>query len=1185
MTEIGLYEPRFVATDINSNDQLIIGTARWFEINWIPCSSYRDPFGMRLKQIRLAGFKSFVEPTKIPFPTDMTAIVGPNGCGKSNVIDAVRWVLGESSARNLRGDAMTDVIFNGSTRRAPVSKASVELTFDNQSGRMQGEFGNYSEVAVRREVTRDGQNLYYLNGSKCRKRDITDLFLGTGLGPRSYAIIEQGMISRLIESKPQELRVFIDEAAGVSKYKERRRETESRIHNTQENLLRLQDIESELSQQVEKLKFQAKAASQFRTLRDEQRSLKDLDRLCQVYRLDGDIDVVTDKVKSQEERLALVLAQQAELENNQLLLRHREEEIQERLEAATRNYFENTSELAKLEQQRQHLRQSEQQLGERRIQLEDKLALTQADLSQQQQSLEQLQEQHDVQVEAGVMAEQRFEELEASFEAAQQSQEHQEQQLKAQLELERQHQQQQQQIIQSIRNIQQMRERLERALAQQREQLSALGSIDNTELEIFEAELGELESAVEAASEQQLTAGFELQERQQVLHESQEQFAQLCQQHAATKARVDSITDVVAALSVGVHADAPLSQALKVAPGWELAVEKVLGDWLHAELCDERSETKSYAIFTAFNAPDVPQADAYLSSKVSGAPLQFLTRNVFIAQTLDEAFERLDALEVGQSIITPQGEWIGPNWQHLQPPEQQQSLLFLDAQLHELREQSHRLDEQVEQSRQHVAAHQERERSAQEQLRQINASLQGTQRRLQEQQGAYALAKQKQSQRMLAREQIQLQADEVQRNYEQDLQQEAILEAQMLELEGHGEALSLESQRLQSLSDTGQQRLNELNAQLKSAGHQVHQRQLETQQTAALVAQTQQSLSRELRQLDELKQSIGTLPNVSEQTDQLQLLEEQVELFIHQQLEAESLKIQFEAQRAEIHEDQLKLSAQSKSLAQQFQEVQHNAQSQQLREQELLTRRALLIEQMIVDGESLKTLEARLPEPDLNFDYGSALQTLDTRIKRLGAVNLAAEAEYEQQSERLTTLSAQIEDLQQALGTLQSAIAKIDRETRSKFRETFDKVNEDLQQLFPQVFGGGVAWLELVGDDLLDTGVTIMARPPGKKNSTISLLSGGEKALTALALVFAIFRLNPAPFCMLDEVDAPLDEVNVGRFADLVERMSDTVQFIFISHNKVTMEKASQLAGVTMHEPGVSRLVAVDIAQAVAMVE
>lgn len=1141
---------------------------------------------MRLKQIRLAGFKSFVEPTKIPFPTDMTAIVGPNGCGKSNVIDAVRWVLGESSARNLRGDAMTDVIFNGSTRRAPVSKASVELCFDNQNGRLVGEFGHYAEVAVRREVTRDGQNNYFLNGSKCRKRDITDLFLGTGLGPRSYAIIEQGMISRLIESKPKELRVFIDEAAGVSKYKERRRETETRINNTEENLLRLTDIESELTQQVDKLRVQAHAASRFRQLRDELRELRDLDRLSQVYRLDRELDALQQTSEQKEQQLALQQAQLAEQENHQVLLRQQEDEVQAQLEQATQSYFENASQLAKLEQQQQHTRQSQQEQTLRREALQERIRSTELELQTHQQTLAEQQVRHEQRALAGGVLDAQLENLQEQHERQRHLDAEHGQAFRQHQELLRQQQQSVHRTEQELRNLSQIHQRQENSLRQHREQLASLGNQDESELALLKAQIAEQELMMEEGAQQHVAAEQELQQRQQALAAAREQLSQQRQNQAATQARIESLQQVVEALSGDDPVQHPLSQALQVEPGWELAVEKVIGAWLHAELAEERDPMLPVALFNQVEgAHQCQESQQSLSAKVSGAPIGFLTDQVEVAESLEQAWQRLANLPQGHSVITQAGEWLGANWQHLKAPEQQQSLLLLEAQLNTQRSSMMNIESEVELAMQAVNREQAAQQQAAELLHQLKLQQDSASRQLHEQRSALALAAQQHQQWQQQRTQLLKQVEGAEQQLEADQHKLELLQAQLVELEEQADVQLEEHARYEEQSEQAKRQLEDLTAQLNSVRHQVHQCQLEEQQAESAVAQTRVQVNREQRQIDELQQALLLLPEMNDQQEQLLQLQDTIEELLTQQLVAEEKKAELEQQRHTLHQQQEALTERVKSLTASISEHQQKLQTQQLSNQELLTRRKLLIEQMSEDGESLKERVARLPEPDPEFDYAKAVRNQEGRIKRLGAVNLAAEAEYVEQSERLSHLSEQITDLQQALETLQTAIAKIDRETRSKFRETFDKVNTDLQQLFPQVFGGGTAWLELTEEDLLDTGVTIMARPPGKKNSTISLLSGGEKALTALALVFAIFRLNPAPFCMLDEVDAPLDEVNVGRFAELVERMSETVQFIFISHNKVTMEKASQLAGVTMHEPGVSRLVAVDIAQAVAMVE
>ncbi|MFM2476289.1 AAA family ATPase [Celerinatantimonas sp. MCCC 1A17872] len=1135
---------------------------------------------MRLKSIRLAGFKSFVEPTKIPFPQQLTGVVGPNGCGKSNVIDAVRWVLGESSARNLRGDAMTDVIFNGSTRRAPASKASVELSFDNQSGRLGGEYGAYNEVAVRREVTRDGQNLYFLNGTRCRKKDITDLFLGTGLGPRSYAIIEQGMISRLIESKPQELRVFIDEAAGVSKYKERRRETENRIGHTQENLQRLSDIEAELTQQVDKLRIQAQAALRYRQLRDKQRDYRRQQSLCQLQRLDRSLDEKSHSQQEQNHQLELLQAKLTELDDNELLLNEQNYELEQQSSELRAKQSERSAQLARLEEQLKHQEQGQKERQaqtddyQRQIQeLSEKLIIEREKLPEQQSKIEQLE------MELEVSA-QQLDQLSEYAQSADESYQRASEQLQ---QTQRQSQQSAQQMTQrqeQLHGSQRLLEQSQARLAELDEQLSQ--QLDE-EPDLTAIEACQLSAEENFEQHQAQVASLEQQHNDAVELKAKcaQSVRKLEQQLFENQTRQSSLTQLVNSMAEHhYNAKRPLREQLTIEPGWERAVEKVLGPWLYAEtdpaLCDD-------ALLAVWSKEsEEALRDDSLFAKVKGAPAVLLD-NVHCAKSLTHAQALRGELKSGESVITADGDWYGVNWQNLLQDKSEQSVLVQQRHLAALAKESVELEQMLANAQQRLEdAGQEADKlqgrltSQKESLRQSQAQLQQVKQQL-------VLAQQQLKHQQSLKENLTAQRSKVAEVHEQaQLQCEMQAEQleQLLELNEENQQRLLNAEQA---SEQARLKKEQFAAQSQQIERRVYQLQLELQKCVSEHQQLNRWLEEREQQLAQWQQQLTKLQERAEQQIDTTQLRAQAEKLRQEQLQAQQAHEQLEHQRARLREQISAINIERKSQEQHKSLLQEAHQNQQLAHQELLTRRRILLEQLAEDGVELNA--QALDQVDMNIDYASELEKIDKQIKRLGGVNLAAEQEYDEQQQRLSELSAQINDLRQALEMLENAIAKIDRQTRSKFRETFDKVNADLQHLFPQVFGGGTAWLELTEDDLLATGVTIMARPPGKRNSTISLLSGGEKALTALSLVFAIFRLNPAPFCMLDEVDAPLDEVNVGRFADLIARMSETVQFIFISHNRVTMEKADQLAGVTMHEPGVSRLVAVDIAQAVALAQ
>lgn len=1140
---------------------------------------------MRLQSIRLAGFKSFVEPTKIPFPLQLTGVVGPNGCGKSNVIDAVRWVLGESSARNLRGEAMTDVIFNGSTQRAPASKASVELNFDNSSGRLAGEYGKYNEVAVRREVTRDGQNIYFLNGTRCRKKDITDLFLGTGLGPRSYAIIEQGMISRLIESKPQELRVFLDEAAGVSKYKERRRETENRIRHSQENLQRLTDIEAELTAQVEKLRGQSESARRFRRLRDHQRELKQQQTLAQLMKLDQHLATQHQQEHQQSQQLAILEARVDDIDTQELLLKEQQADISETIDHLRAEQTQLVAKLARLEEQVTHRQQDEQQREQQQVQFHEQIETLTTQLDEYQRQWAQSGEQLALVTEERDIQQQQIEMLQEQLEQAnvkrQQDSEYLQQ---AQYD----HQQAAQQLTKYQEQLHGADELYRQA--QQRYQ-SLMTQLDQETPTIDLASMEQQVAICEAQLEMAHTHDEHLQAQFNELTEQLTQ-AQLHQQKAnqqqfANQTQRQALTQLLASLSAeNYQAESPLRKKLVITAGWESAVEKVLQRWLFAETDPQAMTAADLAVYPprdAHHASAVNHEMApALAQQVQGAPENLLA-GIYCAEDREHAHALLQQLPADASVITPQGHWYSQTWHDCYQAIEGPSLLESQQQLHQLESQSQSLDEHVEQGHQQVKLLEHQLADIKAQRQQTNAQRQQAQQAFQQASQQMALSEQQLSHHKAQQTQLNKQIEFENQQMTQALEHQQQIATQLENMQETFESTQRVLLAAQELAQKSAQNHQQLSSQLQQIERKAHQYALQYQQYTNQQQQLATRISESQRQLTLIRQQLTQLTSHESNEQSIAQYQAQIEQLRQQQLTEQQVLEGKESQRAQWVEQQTQLGVERKTLQQQVKTQQQSYQQNQVSSAELQARRRVLLEQLSEAGVKLEAESYQ--QVDLAIDYQQEIDKVERQLKRLGAVNLAAEQEFEQQQARLNELSAQITDLRDALELLNRAIAKIDRQTRSKFKETFDKVNKDLQHLFPQVFGGGTAWLELTEEDLLATGVTIMARPPGKKNSTISLLSGGEKALTALSLVFAIFRLNPAPFCMLDEVDAPLDEVNVGRFADLIARMSETVQFIFISHNRVTMEKADQLAGVTMQEPGVSRLVAVDIAQAVALAQ
>jgi chromosome segregation protein len=1159
---------------------------------------------MRLKSIKLAGFKSFVDPTTVHFPSNMCAVVGPNGCGKSNVIDAVRWVMGESSAKNLRGESMADVIFNGSVNRQPIGQASIELIFDNADGKVGGEYAGYSEIATKRQVSREGQSEYFLNGTKCRRRDITDIFLGTGLGPRSYAIIEQGMISRLIESKPEELRVFIEEAAGISKYKERRKETESRMRRTLENLERLTDLRDELERQLQHLQRQAAAAEKYAEYKEEERTLKAQLQALQWRELDQQIKTASQSIGELEVKLEAVHAEHQQVDT--AIEQHRVA-LTERTDTFNKvqgNFYSLGSEVARIEQTITHQQERSRQLSEDLEQTRRNLEESEAHLGDDRQKLGGWEaELTELQPEADLLheVEQASSEALLQAEEAMHDWQHQWDEFNQHAQEPRQQAEVQQSRIQHLEQVLQRLQDRSRQLEQEKQAMAP--GPDDTEIEALGEQLAAIElgmAAQERRSETLVTQvattrdtssrlSSELNEVRSTLQQLRGRQASL--EALQQAAREDDSGELGEWLSARGLADKPrLLEQMRVQEGWQLAVETVLGDYLQAVCVDAvgplgsmLSELEQGRLALVESYGDHYQSPEFLASKVScGGRANGLLAGVRVAEDLNHALQQRGSLEPHQSVITRDGVWLGPNWLRItRLAGQQGGVIRRQQELEELAA-SMGAAEQRE-SRLESGLHQ-----AQESLKSLEAQRQDCQRELQARTrqhaeiGAQVSAQQAKLEQLNARrDRLSADLDEARAQFSHE--QEAIAGARQLLSEAieRMETDSRRREQLLSARDSIRGTLDGARQKArhdKDAAHQVDMRLQSLQTQVNSMRDTIERTDRQVLQLRERRESLGQ--SLGEADSPLAGLREELEQQLALRLKAEAELSEARQQVAEVEHLLREAEQRRAAIEHRAESVRSELERERLATQTLQVQRETVQKQLAEEQREPEEVLQTLPEGANEPEWQRGLEKVANRIARLGPINLAAIDEYNLQSERKTYLDAQNEDLETALETLQSAIRKIDKETRNRFRETFDKVNNGLQELFPRVFGGGSAYLEMTGDDLLDTGISIMARPPGKKNSTIHLLSGGEKALTAIALVFSIFQLNPAPFCMLDEVDAPLDDANVGRYARMVKEMSDRVQFIFITHNKITMEMADQLMGVTMHEPGVSRLVSVDVDEA-----
>lgn len=1172
---------------------------------------------LRLKKIKLAGFKSFVDPTTLELPSALVGVIGPNGCGKSNVIDAVRWVLGESSAKNLRGESMSDVIFNGSTNRKPVGQASIELIFDNSDGTLAGPWAGYAEIAVRRQGDRNGQSGYFLNGTRCRRRDITELFLGTGLGPRSYAIIEQGMISKLIEARPEDLRGFLEEAAGISLYKKRRQETETRMAHTRENLERISDVRQELEKQLERLKRQSEAAIQFKEYKIEQNKLESellalrwqgLNQQAETRALD-----IKMLMRSVEEKQALKLHIDRELDKGRI--EHTEKTSVFNTQQST--YYDLGARIARVEQTLEHQR-------ERQLQL-------QADLEQVVSNC--------VQVEAQITADQtrlqeievQSESLETIFETLENSNSQAEEAVKAaaaELQTWTEHFDAfSQEALHPVKTTEVEKARIEQLEQHSQETYQRLNRL-NTELSTLNPASSELEcktlteALLECETEhahyqtqlQHLSVQIqnlrsvvsehhrvqnELQHQQQILT-GREASLMTLQQAALGK----NDQDVLEWLKMcGIDETPRLGEGLIVEQGYEQAVETVLGKAVEAlclpeftSLMVKISELSMGQLMlldvgsgSAIQSTGelAPRLDSKIKTSSYMSNIVSLLQHVYVVDDLQEALALRPHLSISESVITKEGIWFSPQWVKVYRGEEgHKGVLAREAELQALGEELRLLSIQLQVLKDDKAG--------------TEAQLQGLEAEQERVRGLH-----QEQTKAIQRISTELSAKQVRlenaKNRIQHLQEDIALYQE--QLHSGAEAVNLSRAALQAALDSManntarkevllkereglKARLNGLSEDAKKARDAFHTHAIQRQTLKAQLQAMKESIHRLTQQQSDLWVRRQTLQSEYDQKGNAETDRQQLDVLLEQRL---AVGQSLSTARADLDATEQTLRHQEKERARVEQEgegLRTQLDTLKMEWQALEVRSQTVQEKLAECGVStVEGILENLPPDAIEAVWSESLDRVSSRIQRLGAINLAAIEEYQIEGERKTYLDSQYQDLTEALATLENAISKMDKETRERFKETFEKVNAEFQELFPKLFGGGQAYLELVDEDLLEAGITVMARPPGKRNSTIHLLSGGEKALTAVALVFAIFHLNPAPFCMLDEVDAPLDDANVGRFCRLVQHMSQKIQFIIITHNKLAMEIAHHLIGVTMKEPGVSRLVSVDIEQAVALID
>jgi chromosome segregation protein len=1168
---------------------------------------------MRLTKIKLAGFKSFVDPTQVSFPSNLTGVVGPNGCGKSNVIDAVRWVMGELSAKHLRGDNMADVIFNGSSARKPVGAASVELVFDNSDGKIGGAYASYNEISLKRQVARDGTSGYYINGARCRRKDITQLFLGTGLGSRSYAIIEQGTISRIIEAKAEDMRAFVEEAAGISRYKERRKETESRIAETRENLERLQDVRDEVEKQIRHLQRQAATARRYQTLKEEERRLTAELLALRLRELDSGAQVHDSATRAREIEMQAALADQRAAEASIETQRTHHGGASDRVSAVQGRYYEIGAEISRLEQTIQHTRELRERqradLGKTRVTLselgahierdERQLAELAEEIARSTPELERAQGAETAAAQALEAAErelagwqERWEQLNQALGAADRTT----QVERARIE----------QLENQLRRLQGQVERLtlEREALEAQESSALLAELTAQESQSRAA--GEsLANALRVAQERtqsaragQLAAEEALESARGARERTREERTSLeAVQKAALTASAGQATEWLS--EVGLSGRTRIAQTLEVETGWELAVETALGDYLEA-VCIERLDDLATPLerlargrvalvedgtaAAAGGDSNGPVSDGALAGKVSGpAAVMAQLAGVLTAESLAEALQRRATLALGQSVITRGGEWLGRDWLRIsRGVDHHLGVIEREHRLKGLRAAAEAAEAQVGQAEDGLAAVRETLAQAEAERDAAQSGIQAAHRHHADVTGQLEAARARAKETALRRERIEAETTEHAREIAST--QEGLGRAGQTLEQGLavGSDLNLRREDLEGEREMRREALAGARARAQAAQVAARDLLIRIESRRSTEASVRVSLGRMIEQRAQLEQHRQGLEGELAGGD-APILE--LEARLNDSL---ARRLEVEAQLAEARRAMEEADAALRALDEQrvlaerrVGEAREAMEAARLAAQENRVRREGLAEQFAATRFELAEVQQSLVADASIPTWEEKLSETRAAIERLGQVNLAAIDELKEQTERKDYLDRQFTDLTSALDTLEEAMRRIDKETRTRFEETFERINSGLKERFPRLFGGGHAYLELVGEDPLNAGIAVMARPPGKKNSSIHLLSGGEKALTAVALVFSIFDLNPAPFCLLDEVDAPLDEHNVGRFCDIVRDMSNRVQFIFITHNKTTMELASQLLGVTMHEPGVSRLVAVDVDEAV----
>lgn len=1166
---------------------------------------------LKLSKIKIAGFKSFVDPTVIELPSKMVAIVGPNGCGKSNVIDAVTWVMGESSPKYLRGESSTDVIFNGSSARKPIGQASVELVFDNNDGAIGGEYAKYAEISVKRMINREADSSYFLNGVRCRKKDVTAIFLGTGLGPRSYSIIGQNMISRIVEAKPEDLRTYIEEAAGISKYKERRRETELRIQHTNENLARVNDVRAELEKQLNTLKHQANVAEKYKTLKQQERVLRAEWYGIQWRALDSHMVDHTLQIQREETALEARQSEITSADRDLELIRHEQRVANDAFQEVQRRYYSVGNEITRIEQDVLHHQERQQQWESDLKQTENDWSLVK---NQQDETEDELGEaERDIQdivpkLAAAIReANEITEELLAAEEALQAGQNQWDDfnltaaktAQTAQVEQTR-----MQHLEQRITTLQKRQEQLQQEqgrynfseLTKEIEECSRQSFEVTDKLEYQKEQLENIRQEIHTLQGVQQDSNVNLDNMRSELQRLRGQQASLEALQQTALGQRDSATSSWMVAN-NLNAKPRLAQNIQVENGWESAVEKVLGFCLQAICVDNINEVTSHldqfksgnlCVFTSATAKAGQKAatkGTLLAQKVKSAwPLDSMMSGIYVADTFEDALAICESLDVDESVVTKDGVWMNRSWLKILREDDPAAGVFQRET--ELKQLASRI-EHLQTTQKELESHIEERRERLAELEQQRDQLQLTWSQ-QQAQVSQLSAQQKMKQERL--EELKTQSERYMMEYNECMvqlkqAQDELAQARhawqqaMSELDQHATIRN----DLVKERDQARQFVQTARSSANQKKEMQHALEIRLQTAKSQKASFQQQITRFHSQLASLSERKITLQSELSSMPPIDTLKKSLERALDKHV---SVEVELNTARVAmetLEQDSRRLEEKRQAIEHDITKIRNKLESCRVELQGWKVKADTLTEQLKETEFTLEDVLKELPADASAEEWQVKVEQIAQRISRLGAINLVAIDEYATCSERKQYLDAQVEDLQAGLNTLEEAIGKIDRETRTRFKETFDTVNQRFQELFPTIFGGGKAYLELTSEDLLEAGITMMACPPGKRNSSVHLLSGGEKSLTAIALIFSIFHLNPAPFCMLDEVDAALDDANVLRFTRLVKAMANKTQFIFISHNKITIEMGEHLIGVTMNEPGVSRLVSVDIEKAISL--